>query len=343
MEAKLPNTMEREKFKKVEKMMLVGGLLVLLLTLLWRVPLSVLGLATEEKKPPDFQTRTLKFFIFQEPAVLVSPTSTTTDFSIFIGESAPVVRDAYIEVRGVTKAAASQQIKVDLRAASGSTCIDSFPDTLRAKTFTLDSTGQSNHFRILYTGTSTASSFSPTYCLKNIITSPGTYNFQLRTDINGADVSTLQARLVLTYQYTPATEAVGGLPATGEVISTTFDTYAVNGANFNWILWKGIKPAGTRVRLQLATSNCSNGATDPSTCLSGSWGATGSDYLGSACTNSTWFEPVSATSIEIPRSCTTHNNKRYFRYKVQLCSNTDCSTAGSNNPEVQDVIVNFSP
>lgn len=318
-----------EKFKKAEKAVLMGGLLVLLFVL-WRVPLSVWGLAIEEKTPPATQTRTEKYFIIQEPAVLITPTSTTTDFTISLWDSSPVIKDAYVEVRGVTKASASQAIKVDFRSVGGSVCTESFPNTQRAKTFTLDSSSQPNHFRLLYAGIGTSTDSSLLYCLNNRIIAAGSYDFQLRIDISGADVSALQARMVLTYQFTPPTESAGGLPATGEIVSPTFDTYAVNGANYNWILWKGNAPSGTKVRLQLATSDASGG---PFTFIGRS---------GTTCNSTLWYEPLASTQVEIG-CASNHNNKRYYRYKVQLCSSTNCSTAGSLNPQVDDVIVNWSP
>lgn len=299
----------------------LGGLLVLLVMLWgWHAPIrEVLGLATEEKQPPSTQTRTLKFFIFQQEALLVTPASTTTPFSIFIGESSPVIKDASIEIRGVTKAVASQTITADINQT------DSFP-TSRQRSFEINSSGKPNFLRVFYSGSPTQSLSS---YLAGIITSAGSYSFYLKTAISGADVSVLQAKMVITYQFTPPTEG-GGLPATGELVSPTFDTYAVNGANFNWILWKGSAPAGTRVRLQLATSNSSGG---PFTFIGRS---------GTTCNSTTFYEPAVNTSVEI--GCQSdHNNKRYFRYKAQLCSSSDCSSSGTQTPTVDDVIVNWSP
>lgn len=296
------------------------------------------ALSTEETSS---KIKTIKFFIFQEPAVLVTPSSTTTAYSIFIGEQSPIIKDAYIEIRGVSKPTASQTITADVRATSGATCTEAF-GTPRSRSFTLDTTGQGNHFTILYTGTGTSSVSSLLYCLANIITSPGSYPFELKVDISGADVSALQARMVITYQFTPPAVQTGGFVATGNIISSTFDTYAVNGAAFNSIIWKGTKPPPgntTKVRLQFAASNCSNGASNPPACTTGSWNYIG----GGTCSQSDYYEPNSDAAMEL-KCFSDFNNMRYFRYKVILCSNTTCTPpGGSGTPQVDDVIVNWSP
>lgn len=300
-------------------------------------PQEVSGLATEEKQPPTYQTRTLKFFIFQEPSVLISPNSTTTQFSIFIGEQSPVIKNAYIEIRGV--AMTIEAVTGVLTVTADINQTNSFV-TSRKQDFILDSEGSPNHFRILYNGSATQ---SLTSYLAGIITAPGSYSFYLRVDTNasGGSVSILQARMVITYQFTPPSD--GGLPVSAALISPTFDTGVVNGASFNSITWQGALNSG-KIRLQLATSNCSNGATNPPTCNSGAWGATGSDYIGSApsCNNTSYFEQTDTDRPNEIGCPAVHNNKRYFRYKATLCSN-DCSTAGGNNPQVNNIIVNWSP
>ena len=90
------------------------------------------------------------------------------------------------------------------------------------------------------------------------------------------------------------------------------------------------------MKIQLATSNCSNGATNAPTCDSGAWGATGSDYLGSDCTNASFYAPDANTAVEI-KCYSNHNNKRYFKYKVTL-ETTDTAIT----PQVDDVVVNYS-
>ncbi len=141
-------------------------------------------------------------------------------------------------------------------------------------------------------------------------------------------------------QYAKAT--ISGYPATGELISPIFDTSVVNGASFNSISWKG-QLNGGKIRLQLATSNCSNGATNPPTCNAGVWGPSGSDYLGTDCTNAVYYEQTATDEPNEIKCYTNHQNKRYFRYKLIICSSGDCSTAGAQTPQVDDIMVNWSP
>lgn len=132
-----------------------------------------------------------------------------------------------------------------------------------------------------------------------------------------------------------------GMPATGQVDSTVFDTTASSdGPAYNSIMWSGTAGTGT-VRFQLATSDCPNAQTNPPTCTTaGSW-----NYLGgSTCTSSDWYTAnTSGTPVELTCSPLNHNNQRYFRYRIQLCSNTDCATSGVTSPVVNDVAVSWSP
>ena len=130
----------------------------------------------------------------------------------------------------------------------------------------------------------------------------------------------------------------GTYRATAYVISQTFDTIT-NGVGYQAIMWKGIKPNGTNVKIQLATSNCSNGATNYPVCTTGAWGATGSDYIGgAACDNSNYYTPPPSAGIKV--TCyAQHNNKRYFRYKVFL----DANVTRDLIPKVDDIIVAWSP
>lgn len=133
--------------------------------------------------------------------------------------------------------------------------------------------------------------------------------------------------------------ATGGAPVyatSGSLIASTFDTQETTGVAYNTLVWKGTEPTNTNVKIQLATSNCSNGATNAPTCNSGAWGATGSDYLGSDCTNASFYTPDANTAIEI-KCYSNHNNKRYFKYKVIL-ETTDTAVT----PQVDDVVVNYS-
>ena len=94
------------------------------------------------------------------------------------------------------------------------------------------------------------------------------------------------------------------------------------------------------MRFQIASSNCTNGASNAPTCSSGGWGIPvegDGAFIGSDGTASTYYSPSDANvSYVIPTD--QHNNKRYFRYKVELYKN-----AALSSPEVEDVVINWSP
>ena len=142
---------------------------------------------------------------------------------------------------------------------------------------------------------------------------------------SGIDISTVGS-LVLT----------GTTPKaiSGTLISPVFDSGAV-GAGYNSIMWKGsLGGVGLnegRVRFQLAGSNSE----------SGPWNY----YGGDTCGSSDYFNPsASNTPIELKGdSCFSGwNNTRYFRYKIQICSD-DCISAGNETPIVDDVIISWTP
>lgn len=302
----------------------------------------ILAFAPEEKQPPARQMRTLKFSIFQEPAVLVDGTSTTTPFSLFIGEQDPIIKDVYVEITGMTKNTVT--VTADIRNTGGATCSESFA-TPRAKSYAIDSTNQQNHFNILYAGTGTTTVASLRYCLEQIITAPGSYSFEFKNGISGGNASALQARMVVTYQYTPPSEG-GALPIKGELTSAVFDSGVTDGAAYNSVMWKGSVEGTGKVRFQFASSDCENGATNAPTCSVGTWQFIG----GSTCGAGDWYDTLTSGSgggpgkpVELSCAAVNHNNDRYYRYKIQICSNADCSSAGSTSPEVSDVVVSWAP
>src|SRR3989344_4516548 len=130
--------------------------------------------------------------------------------------------------------------------------------------------------------------------------------------------------------------------SSGWLISSTFDTGFSNGVKINAILWQGTLGGGSPnyVRFQIASSNCTNGASNAPTCSSGGWGIPvegDGAFIGSDGTASTYYSPSDANvSYVIPTD--QHNNKRYFRYKVELYRN-----AALSSPEVEDVVINWSP
>ena len=308
-------------FKKDKLLVIAGSGLFLILLSIFYFP-QVRALITEETKQ---NSKTIKFFIFQSPSVLVSPAPTSTDFSIFIGEQGPIdVKDAYIEIRGVTQISSSQTITADIKQQSGG---ESFP-TIRQKQFALDSTGKPNYFKLLYNGKDGSATSTLTGFLDDIINNPGTYNFTFKIDISGADVSLLQARMVITYKFTPPS-AGGAYYAYGEIVSPIFDTEAADGVEYNWIMASGTAPVGTAIKAQLATSNSSS---------SDSFTFRGGDNC-----NTTDYYSLTLSQPKELKCFSYFNNLRYFQYKIKLCSSADCSTAGSATPQAEKVIVNWSP
>jgi hypothetical protein len=134
-------------------------------------------------------------------------------------------------------------------------------------------------------------------------------------------------------------------PMEGELISSTFDTEETDGVAYNYILWTGSANSGD-VRFQLATSNCSNGATNSPACDQNiGWGGTKTSGdgaflgpLGSGATDDLYS--ASGPDVPIPIfNKATHLNRRYFRYRIVMFSNLSRTLA----PEINGVIVNWSP
>jgi len=163
--------------------------------------------------------------------------------------------------------------------------------------------------------------------LKNL-KSNTTYHFQISsTDAPGVTATSSDLTFTTTI----------GMPATGQVTSVIYDTTqsATILPTYNSIMWLGSWNGSTgRVRFQLATSNSTGGP----------WNYFGSPDNGVTCNSSAWYDPgATSTPIEISCAPANHNNQRYYRYKVQICSKSDCATIGSNSPIVNDVMVNWSP
>lgn len=144
------------------------------------------------------------------------------------------------------------------------------------------------------------------------------------------------------------------LTSGGNLISSTFDTKGASGAAFNYILWRGMLNDGValekgKVKFQFATANCANGATDPPTCAANiGWGDSKINgdgaFLGpSGSSGESDVYPL--TDSALPDSVvkilnqSTHNNKRYFRYKIFL----ESDPGKTQTPIVEDVIINWSP
>jgi len=120
-------------------------------------------------------------------------------------------------------------------------------------------------------------------------------------------------------------------PAYGELTSVVFDTTgSADGPSYNSIMWRGLLGGPSfnqgQILFQLAASDSP----------SGPW-----NYVGSSCTGADWFTQFSDYPMQI--GCySLFNNKRYFRYKIRICS-SDCISGGVYTPQVSDVNVNWSP
>lgn len=176
-------------------------------------------------------------------------------------------------------------------------------------------------FAVLATGSATA---DPPYCFR--VTNSG---------------ATSGTGYGFVYSQYAIADISSGLTPTGDLISAVFDTTgSADGPAYNSIMWKGTAGTG-KARFQFATSDCSNGKTNPPTCNdAGTWTYRG----GASCNNTTWYDtPTSDSPVEITCANDYHNDDRYFKYKIQICSNTDCSTSGQTSPTINDVVVNWSP
>jgi len=225
-----------------------------------------------------------------------------------------VVKSAFYEITGVSLASASTNISLSLSGGTGS-CSQSYD---------LDTTGQSNDFRILY---------DMTTCI-DVSAGKSDNSRTLNITATGSSVFVFSAEIIITFQFTPP--SVGGFQSTGNLISSTFDTTTTNGAAPNTIMFIGTVPGDSSVRFQIASSACENGKTNPPDCNAGDW-----DYVGPDGTNTSFYPsgggPASSnTPIEIKPG---HHNKRYFRYKVIL----DATTDQIQTPQVDDVIFNWAP
>lgn len=110
--------------------------------------------------------------------------------------------------------------------------------------------------------------------------------------------------------------------ASGYLDSAIIDTGSVNGAQVNGVSWTGLKPSGTDVRIQIATSSSS----------SGPWNYVGNDGSGSSYYI---FAPGGGAAL-YPWI---HGSGRYFRYRIWLVSDA----AQSTSPTVNSVVVRWSP
>ncbi|MFZ2303826.1 MAG: hypothetical protein WAV98_03515 [Minisyncoccia bacterium] len=156
------------------------------------------------------------------------------------------------------------------------------------------------------------------------------------------------------FVYTQYAKAViaSGLAVTGSLESAVFETTSTagHGPAYNSIMWKGSTEGTGKVRFQLTTSDCTNGKTNYPDCNdAGVWTFYGSNDGGTTCDSGSYYDTLTSGAgggpgkpVEISCAPAYHNNQRYFRYKIQICS-SNCSDSGVTSPIVEDVVVNWSP
>ncbi len=110
----------------------------------------------------------------------------------------------------------------------------------------------------------------------------------------------------------------------GDLESIPFNTARAAGAGFNTIMWQGPQPqpAGTNVKLQIATSNNINGP----------W-----NFVGPDGSKTDYYQPLGpGVPVRIIRA--NHNDQQYMAYRVIL----ESDTALASTPTVTKVIINWS-
>src|SRR3989344_1437933 len=251
--------------------------------------------------------------VIADSAAAVS-TNQTYPFTLYIGDN----------LTGVTAPLKSLHfIASGVYTGNGTIAFMIDSDAATTKTFTLPDVGTTpTYFKIDYKDTT--DKINPS--------SAGSYDYSLNFNPSGVTIYGLGIKMEETHRYKPPT--CGGMAVYGDLTSAVFDsTDSGSNAGYNSILWKGTLGQGNtgKVKFQFAASASS----------AGPW-----NYYGWAtCGALDFFEttgPDSPVELKGTNCFTAWNNKRYFRYKIRICSD-DCVAAGTYTPTVEDVIVNWSP
>lgn len=260
----------------------------------------------------DSEIKTVKYHVTQQLLPMGSGSSVNEQFSFYIADDLDEVKSAYIEIKGLSLPInpLTLDMSVDDTGAPYPT------GSPRLKTYTIDASGRVLPFKFIY---------DTTNYFKTFVTGPGDYARYFNLKVTGNSVYVLNAKLIITYTHVKPPPVVGAYRQFGVLTSSAFDTGSVDGAAYNSIMWSGLKPAGTRVKLQIATSSNQAGPFN---------------FIGGAsCAGGDWWEPNSDTPEEI-KCYSQLNNKRYFKYKVRIESNPP---GYDQTPQVNDIVINFSP
>lgn len=260
----------------------------------------------------DSEIRTVKYHVTQRLLPITSGSKINEQFNFYIADELDEVRSAYIEIKGVALPVNPLTIDVSVDETG-----DPYPiGSPRLETYTINASGRVIPFKLIY---------NTTDYFKTFITDSGDYSRYFNLKVTGDSVYVLGAKLIITYSWVKPPVVVGNYRQFGVLTSSTFDTGSSSGAAYNSIFWTGVKPVGTKVKFQIATSDNQAG---PFNFIGGS-----------ACDSNSWWEPNSDVSQEI-KCFSQLNNKRYFRYKTRIESNP---STYDQTPQVNDVVINFSP
>lgn len=261
--------------------------------------------------PNNQKVKTTEFYVGQ---VNNMGASASLPFSIYLGDNltgvTSPIKSVYFVVSGTYAASADGTLSLSTNSAGP------------YKNFTLASTPVGvNPFSLVYKDDS--GNISPS--------SSGSYNYNLYLNQTNLTIYSLSVKAIVTHQYKPVSCGLG-YPPYGDLVSAIYDSTAnADGAAYNSIMWKGELGGASfdkgQVLLQMAAADST----------SGPW-----DYIGgTTCGSGDWYNAASGTPTQI--NCYTQlNNKRYFRYKLRICSD-DCIASGNSTPTVDDVVVNYSP
>ncbi|MBI2013686.1 MAG: hypothetical protein HYS87_02580 [Candidatus Colwellbacteria bacterium] len=117
---------------------------------------------------------------------------------------------------------------------------------------------------------------------------------------------------------------------------------ADNGVFLHSFLWEGTEPSGSSVRFIFATSDCTNGATNPPTCNSGSW--TNYDGGETSCASGDFisnYKDINSGTVSAVTGCSNQfGTKRYLRIQMNL---TRTDPILGTSPEVTEFKLYFLP